>query len=286
MEQKQTADKEQLTMYFRGKAKAYVTGAEAFPEEEFWNLLCLYEGHPFRTVRGLAFFYTVKGYEIFIDRKEKSITKATVMRAVNRIIELRKSGKTPTGPKQLGVFGASYLFAILQYFGLMIEKPVFSMEQLVSYLIAHKQTIATMESCTGGLFASGITDTEGASEIFRGGFVTYSNEAKIMHGVPKEIIDTHGVYSIETAKAMACACQKAYDTAYGVGITGTTGNVDPANADSVCGMVYVAVAGKDEIAAKNIRIATEGLCRKEIKERIVTEVVQECCRLLCNPFLA
>ena len=58
------------------------------------------------------------------------------------------------------------------------------MEEFVTYLIEHGISISTMESCTSGLLASAITDTEGASAIFKGGFVTYSNEAKIRQGVP------------------------------------------------------------------------------------------------------
>ena len=73
----------------------------------------------------------------------------------------------------------------------------------------------------------------GASAIFKGGFVTYSNEAKIRQGVPAEVIGTFGVYSPQTAEAMAEACRMAYQAQIGVGVTGTTGNMDPSNADSV-----------------------------------------------------
>ena len=55
----------------------------------------------------------------------------------------------------------------------------FGYGELVKTLIARKLTIATMESCTGGQIASLLTDTEGSSEVFKGGFVTYRNEAKV-----------------------------------------------------------------------------------------------------------
>lgn len=114
--------------------------------------------------------------------------------------------------------------------------------ELTRFLIDRKLTITTMESATSGQVASLITDTEGASAILKGAFVTYSNEAKIREGVPKEIIDTYSVYSKETAEAMAKACRAAYNADIGVGITGTMGNVDPANAGaSVPGNVYYAV---------------------------------------------
>ena len=59
-------------------------------------------------------------------------------------------------------------------------------------------TLATMESCTGGLLASTITDVPGSSGYFRGGLVSYQTEMKIAWGVPAEVIEEHGVISAET----------------------------------------------------------------------------------------
>ena len=112
-------------------------------------------------------------------------------------------------------------------------------------LIERGLTITTMESCTAGLVASLITDTEGSSAVLRGAFITYSNMAKVMQGVPGEIIERHGVYSVETAEAMARACRAAYRADIGIGVTGSLGNVDPANRDSVPGEVYVAIDGPE-----------------------------------------
>lgn len=116
---------------------------------------------------------------------------------------------------------------------------------LTEKLIAEKKTITTMESLTSGQIASLITDTEGASAVLKGAFVTYSNEAKIRQGVPAEIIEKYTVYSKETAAAMADACRAAYGADYGIGVTGTTGNVDPANAEaSVPGRVFFAISSE------------------------------------------
>ena len=106
-------------------------------------------------------------------------------------------------------------------------------------LIEKGLTISTMESCTGGLIASLLTDTEGASNTIKGSFVTYSNEAKILQGVPEKVIKEKGVYSINTATEMARACKKAYNSNIGVGITGTFSNVDLNNPDSIPGVVYI-----------------------------------------------
>ena len=67
--------------------------------------------------------------------------------------------------------------------------------QVVKKLIDTQTTISTMESCTSGLIASMITDSEGASAIFPGGYVTYLNETKVLAGVDAAVIETCGVYS-------------------------------------------------------------------------------------------
>lgn len=128
---------------------------------------------------------------------------------------------------------------------------------LTEYLISKGMTISTMESCTSGLIASLITDTEGSSAVLKGAFITYSNEAKIKQGVSEEIIQKYGVYSLETAREMADACAQAYGADIGIGITGSLGNVDPNNLDSVPGEVYVAVRYKAECRAIQLMIDAE-----------------------------
>ena len=115
-------------------------------------------------------------------------------------------------------------------------------EKLTRSLIEKGISITTMESCTAGQIASLITDTEGASAILKGGFITYSNQAKILQGVSEETIGKYGVYSRETAAAMAEACRKTFDADIGTGITGSFSNTDPENEDSVPGDVYFAIA--------------------------------------------
>ena len=117
--------------------------------------------------------------------------------------------------------------------------------QLTELLIRKEKTITTMESCTSGLIASMITDTEGSSAVLKGAFITYSNEAKQLQGVPAEILERYGVYSHETADAMAAACRKTYEADLAVGITGSFGNADPANGDSVPGEVYLTILTED-----------------------------------------
>ncbi|MCD8300635.1 MAG: CinA family protein [Clostridiales bacterium] len=148
------------------------------------------------------------------------------------------------------------------------------MGAVMSHLIEAGISISCMESCTSGLFASAITDTEGASAVFKGSFVTYSNEMKVKCGVPQTTIDKYGVYSIETAEAMARACRVYFGADIGVGITGTTANVDPENEDSTPGEVFVCIRTKDKIYSGGITVDTAGLTRHEIKEQIICNVAQ------------
>ena len=152
-------------------------------------------------------------------------------------------------------------------------------EKVTKTLIQKNLTISFMESCTSGLLASMFTDTEGASAVFKGSLVTYSNEMKIKAGVPSEIISTFGVYSAECAKAMAQIAQKTYGTDIAVGITGTTGNTDPNNSDSVSGCAYFCIRIKDKSFDYYIEENVKGLNRKQIKQLYadtVYEKILEC----------
>ena len=121
-------------------------------------------------------------------------------------------------------------------------------------LLAANWTITFMESCTSGLLASLLTDNEGASAVFRGSIVTYSNEAKVACGVPAAVIAEHGVYSQETARAMASACRAPYGAAVGIGVTGSFGNADPANADSEPGVAYYALDLEGSVFSERVEL--------------------------------
>ena len=148
-------------------------------------------------------------------------------------------------------------------------------KKLTLKLIEKGLMITTMESATSGQIASLITDTEGSSAIMKGAFVTYSNEAKIQQGVPKEIIETYTVYSKETARAMAEACRKAYAANIGIGVTGTMGNVDPANKEaSIPGQVYFAISFNGEVRDYYREIIPQET-RLAYKLAVAKEVVDE-----------
>ncbi|MCF0115075.1 MAG: CinA family protein [Erysipelotrichaceae bacterium] len=149
--------------------------------------------------------------------------------------------------------------------------------EITNLLIENHLTITTMESMTSGFIASLITDTEGSSSVMKGAFVTYSNEAKVLQGVPKEVIDMYGVYSKECAMEMARAAREAYGADISIGITGSTGNVDPNNQDSIPGVVYYAIDYQGDIFVEMFEMPRMGerYLYKEYAAKVVGEKLLE-----------
>lgn len=119
-----------------------------------------------------------------------------------------------------------------------------TLESVVGDLLrAAGATLTAAESCTGGLLSQRVTAVPGSSDYFLGGAVTYSNELKTgLVGVPTEMIAEHGAVSEPVARAMAEGARRAFQSDYGVGITGVAGPGGGSEAKPV-GTVHVAVAG-------------------------------------------
>ncbi|MCE0765657.1 competence/damage-inducible protein A [Pseudonocardia kujensis] len=97
-------------------------------------------------------------------------------------------------------------------------------ELLAEALLEHGLTVATGESCTGGMLAARLIDRAGSSDYVDGGVVAYSNEAKTaLLGVPAEMIAEHGAVSPEVARALADGAREKFGASIGVGITGVAG---------------------------------------------------------------
>ena len=127
-----------------------------------------------------------------------------------------------------------------------------SLEALVvDALRAVGKTLATAESCTGGLLAKRITDVACSSDVFEMGCVTYANRVKEkLLGVPHETLEAHGAVSEETARAMAEGIVRASGADIGVGITGIAGP-GGGTAEKPVGLVYIALSdGKSTWVAK------------------------------------
>lgn len=106
-------------MQLRNKRDVTVWLKKDLTIDRLWDVIELYEDFPFYTMRNLEFTYLIMGNEMFVDRKEKSITKATVGKALSKALEL---GGVVSGPKKLGTFGASYLYPIFLYFEIIRQE--------------------------------------------------------------------------------------------------------------------------------------------------------------------
>lgn len=120
-----------------------------------------------------------------------------------------------------------------------------SMEEVVLTLLKGKNgTLATAESCTGGLLANRLTNIAGASTVFLEGFVTYSNASKTeLLGVPAELITARGAVSEEVARAMAEGARSKSGATYALATTGIAGP-DGGTAEKPVGTVWMALAGE------------------------------------------
>jgi nicotinamide-nucleotide amidase len=103
-------------------------------------------------------------------------------------------------------------------------------------------TVATAESCTGGLIAHAITEIAGSSAYFRGAFVTYANDVKRDQlGVAQELLDAHGAVSAQVARAMAEGARARLGADVAVAVTGIAGP-GGGSAEKPVGLTYVGVA--------------------------------------------
>ena len=140
---------------------------------------------------------------------------------------------------------------------------VSSLEEVVlAQLKAKGLTLASAESCTGGLIAKRITDLPGASAVFKGGAVTYWSEAKAkVLGVPQALLDEYGAVSEQVAKAMAQGARAAFGTDLAVATTGVAGP-DPDDRGNPVGLVFIALATPDGVYCRQ---ADRGMTRDRIR---------------------
>lgn len=127
-------------------------------------------------------------------------------------------------------------------------------EVLGKMLVENNLTIATAESCTGGLLAGSIINYPGISSVFKEGFVTYTNESKVERiNVCKETLSKFGAVSSETAAEMAEGIAKVAGTDIGLSTTGIAGPGGGTEEKPV-GLVYVGLYIKGEVKTKELRL--------------------------------
>lgn len=147
------------------------------------------------------------------------------------------------------------------------------MRKIVRILESRNQTVATMESCTGGGVANLITNVGGASDVFHFAAVTYSNEYKIKMGVPKEIIDQYTVYSQETADAMSRAISEFAGSNYGIGITGMLNVIDPENPVDAKNKIYISIYDRDQKKFYQKQVEVHEFVRYRNKNKVLRGIL-------------
>jgi len=122
-----------------------------------------------------------------------------------------------------------------------------AMPAAVGELLRHRgQTIATAESCTGGLIGEMVTDVSGSSEYYLGGIISYANSVKRdLLGVGEDILAANGAVSEPVARAMAVGCRAKFGTDWAISITGIAGPTG-GTPEKPVGLVYTAIAGDDQ----------------------------------------
>lgn len=123
-------------------------------------------------------------------------------------------------------------------------------ENVVQLLVNKKSSLASAESCTGGLISAMITSVSGASEVFGFGVCTYANEAKMkLLGVKEATLNSVGAVSEETAMEMAEGIRKLSGSDYGISTTGIAGPTG-GTADKPVGTVWIGVSTAGRTFAK------------------------------------
>ena len=137
-------------------------------------------------------------------------------------------------------------------------------EELGKLLKSHNLTIATAESCTGGLIANRITNIPGCSKYFERGVISYSNRSKTeLLEIPIKTLEQFGAVSSETARAMAIGIRRIAKTDLGLAVTGIAGP-SGGTPEKPVGLVYIALALEDKVEAHDFRFSGS---RIEIKHQ-------------------
>lgn len=138
---------------------------------------------------------------------------------------------------------------------------------VVELLLANKLTMVTAESCTGGLLSARLINVPGASEVFKTGFVTYSNKAKRKSlGVKKGTLQKYGAVSAQVAEEMARGALSVTKLDVAVSVTGLAGP-DGGTEEKPVGLVYIACNIKGKVTVKEFRFKGN---RTKIRESAVT----------------
>jgi nicotinamide-nucleotide amidase len=145
---------------------------------------------------------------------------------------------------------------------------------VVNLLRERKQSLVTAESCTGGYVAHCLTNVPGASEVFVGGLVTYSNDLKRqLLGVSAETLEVHGAVSEATVREMATGARARHQADFAIAITGIAGP-DGGTPDKPVGTVFIGLAHADDVEVQRHQNANDRETFKYITTRQSLETLR------------
>ena len=182
--------------------------------------------------------------------------------------ELRVTAKAATQAEAQALLRPTVAQLREQFGSLVYGVDVPSMETVVEDLLRRKGlTLGVAESCTGGLMAKRLTDVPGASQVFKGGIVSYTNEVKHnVLGVPQHLLDQFGAVSAQVARAMAEGARSALGCDIALATTGVAGP-DKDDWDNEVGTMFVAIAAPDEL----VYVRPLKLGSRPVRERLRTQ---------------
>jgi len=181
--------------------------------------------------------------------------------------ELRVTAKAATNEQAQELLKPT-VEQVLQMFGAKVYGvDISSLEEAVELLLREKgMTIGVAESCTGGLMAKRLTDIPGASRVFRGGIVSYTNEVKMgVLGVPAEMLEEHGAVSAPVARAMAEGARRVLGCDIALSATGVAGP-DPDDRGNEVGTIFVAIATPEGSHVRSLQLGN-----RPMRQRLRTQ---------------
>ena len=165
---------------------------------------------------------------------------------------------------------------------LLGSKEVETLEKsVVKLLEKHELSLATSESCTGGLLAGRIINVAGVSEVYKEGFITYTNKSKRKRiDVSKSTLKKYGAVSRQTAKEMAAGTALAADTDIAISITGIAGP-DGGTEEKPVGLVFIGIFIADKVYVEEYHFEGD---RQQIREAAVEAALLELKKTVIDSF--
>ncbi|MEC9065058.1 MAG: CinA family protein [Bacteroidota bacterium] len=150
--------------------------------------------------------------------------------------------------------------------------------KIVDFLMQSNKTISFAESCTGGSLSKKIVLIPGASDVFQGSIVSYSNNSKInILNINTEDLKKHSVVSEKISKEMAINAMKLFKSDYSIS---TTGNAGPTSSDNISniGDCFISIASKKAVVCKKINIDCD-------RESFISKITEESLKFFINTII-